>query len=302
MVRMWEAEYPIDAAQALEMIQTQFPTLAASHIKLIGIGWDNTAFLINDHYVFRFPRRQIAVPWLRHESCMLPKLSEQLPLPIPNPSWVGMPSETYPWPFSGYEILKGRTACHVDLSIEQRIQLAKPLASFLKALHSSSLDEAEKCGLPGDIVGRLNVVRLAPMIQENLQEIAQLRLLDTVKPLQNIVEASMHLTPKKHVLVHGDFYVRHFLIDEDYQLSGIIDWGDIHIGDPAIDLSVLHAFLPPEAHDSFFHEYGQITEDTWHLARLRALHSSANLVVYGHHTGDIPLVREGMRGLIQMTS
>ncbi|MDP1836778.1 MAG: phosphotransferase [Chlamydiales bacterium] len=303
MTRLWEAEHIVEAPRALAMIQEQFPNLGAQNIKLIGVGWDNTAFLVDDTFVFRFPRRQIAVPLLRHEACMLPKLAESLSIPIPVPKWLGMPTDDYPWPFSGYELLKGRTACHVDLSDADRIKLAPSLATFLSTLHSVPINQAEYCNLPGDMLGRLNVARILPIIQQNLQEIVQLRLMDTTMPFQHMLEEAKALRPPHDSkIVHGDFYIRHLLLDDAHHLAGVIDWGDIHIGDPALDLSIIHSFLPPKGQELFRATYGEISAETWLLARLRAIHQSANLAVFSHHTGDKPLVRESMRALLQIAS
>ena len=95
------------------------------------------------------------------------------------------------------------------------------------------------------------------------------------------------------VLAHGDLYVRHLLVDDAACLAGVIDWGDLHRGDPAVDLSVAWSFLPPEARDSFRKAYGPIEESTWRLARLRALHYGVILLEYARGIGDARLFREG---------
>ena len=38
------------------------------------------------------------------------------------------------------------------------------------------------------------------------------------------------------VFVHGDLYSRHLLVDDAGRPCGVIDWGDCHVGDPAVDL------------------------------------------------------------------
>jgi len=57
--------------------------------------------------------------------------------------------------------------------------------------------------------------------------------------------------------------------------------GDIHIGDPAIDLAIAHSFLPVRAHTLFIKTYGDISANTWALAKLRAFDSSTLLVLLG---------------------
>jgi len=99
------------------------------------------------------------------------------------------------------------------------------------------------------------------------------------------------------VVVHGDFYVRHIMVDDRCKVTGVIDWGDLHMGDPAIDLGVLFAFLPIEAHAEFLQTYGEVSEGTWHLARLRAIYHSSIFALYGHDTKNADVLEEAIWAL-----
>ena len=48
MRNQWDAEMLIEPETALTIIQEQFPEVEATKIRLLGAGWDNTAFIIND--------------------------------------------------------------------------------------------------------------------------------------------------------------------------------------------------------------------------------------------------------------
>ena len=89
--------------------------------------------------------------------------------------------------------------------------------------------------------------------------------------------------------MHGDLYARHLLVDEAKALAGVIDWGDVHVGDPALDLSIAFSFLPPAARHTFRQTYGEIDEATWARARFRALHYGAILVEYGANSADLAI-------------
>ena len=80
MDRPWEATHSVSVGFARELITTQFPSLAGSEIEVLGFGWDNSVFAVGDAWVFRFPRREIAVPLLEAECNLLPLIAEQLPL------------------------------------------------------------------------------------------------------------------------------------------------------------------------------------------------------------------------------
>ncbi len=299
MQKPWESEIKLEEEEAFALIKNQFPELQPKKITLLGSGWDNTAYLIDDRIVFRFPRRQIAVPFLEHEACMLPKIASRLPLAIPVPKWIGKPSQQgYPWPFVGYELLKGITACKANLKEDQRSRSAEPLARFLKCLHSIPIAEATACHLPTDDLGRLTVSKVLPQITKNLDELSLLGLIESPQTFDPLLEKAQHLrAPHSTTIVHGDFYVRHLIVNENHELAGVIDWGDMSIGDPAIDFAIAHSFLPDNAQDTFRKCYGPIADDTWSLARFRALHSSAILAVFGYHTQDQAIMREGLQSL-----
>lgn len=92
------------------IIEKQFPELKPVNVKVLGEVFDNSVFLINDQYVFRFPRREIAANLIQIENRILPVIAPLLPIPIPNPQFLGIPEGHYPWPFGGYQILCGKNA------------------------------------------------------------------------------------------------------------------------------------------------------------------------------------------------
>lgn len=298
MAHQWDPEQTLEASFALELIKKQFPEIPAQKIRPLGAGWDNTAFLVDEDLVFRFPRREIAVALLEAEWSILPKLAPHLSLPIPIPKWKGSPSPNFSWPFIGYKMISGLTACNANLSEEERDDLAQPIAHFLSKLHSIPKSTISDYQISGDNYARIDWKQLRPKVMKNLEELSLLNLLENKEALQSLVENLQNLRPPSmSCIVHGDFYVRHILVDEAHHLSGVIDWGDVHIGDPAIDLAIAHSFLPKKAHAKFREAYGKISTDTWSLALLRALFSSTMLVLYGHHSKDTILLREGLRSL-----
>jgi len=302
MVNAWQAEQNIDSRTALALIIEQLPFLKPKTIKLLGVGWDNTAYLINEKLIFRFPRRQIAVPLLTKEFHVLSKLAEFLPLKIPLPQWFGQAGLDYPWPFLGYRMLEGKSACQFQLDAFSRSQLAVPLAQALASLHAIPLSQELQSHLPENFMDKLNVSRLTPLITSQLAELYSLGLFQHNRLLLNFLAQAQDLKPGKRLtLVHGDLYVRHLLLDNEQRLIGIIDWGDVHRACPAVDLSIAHSFLPPEAQSLFRKAYGDIEETVWQLARFRAIYHSSVLALYGYKTQDKDILREGLWALTQIS-
>jgi aminoglycoside phosphotransferase (APT) family kinase protein len=291
----WKSELTVSRELARSLILGQFPRIAPVVVEPMGFGWDNTAYLVDGHFVFRFPRRQLGADCLESEIRVLPSLVPLLPLPIPNPTFIGLPTDQFPWLFAGYERLAGRTACSTVLDESQRRSAARPLAEFLAVLHALGPRVSRDLGAPPDLLGRLDPTRRIPLAHEILEEVAGLHLIsDVPRYIQVIDESATARAPQATALVHGDLYVRHILVDSDSRPSGIIDWGDVHLGDVALDLSIAHSFLPASAHQEFRQAYGPIDDATWRLARFRALLYGLQLAKYGDLVADSDLRREGL--------
>jgi aminoglycoside phosphotransferase (APT) family kinase protein len=145
---------------------------------------------------------------------------------------------------------------------------------------------------------RLDIPHRAAQTREKLKYLAEHRLFDPIDVLEAIVESiPSNYRPRADVLVHGDLYSRHLIVDDRGRVAGVIDWGDVHLGEPATDLMVAWAMLPPSARAEFFSAYGEVDALTWKLSRFRALNHTGNVIPYAHQTGDEPLLRECLRAL-----
>ena len=51
-------------------------SLKVKTIILIGEGWDNLVYLVNDDIIFRFPRRKVAISLLEREMWVLRKIAK----------------------------------------------------------------------------------------------------------------------------------------------------------------------------------------------------------------------------------
>lgn len=290
----WAADIEIDATLATRLLTAQFPQLNVARVEPLGIGWDNAAFLIDGHIVFRFPRRQIAAALIEREVRLLPSIASRLPLPISAPQYVGAASLDYPWAFAGYEFIAGETACSVRWSPKERVALAPPLARFLSALHDIDPTPLVAAGLPPDEIGRLDHHKRLGLTRERLQALAAAGLLADPQPFVAWLEAHppVALAGAKRRLVHGDLYARHVLVDAHRCPAGIIDWGDVHLGDPALDVAIAHLLLPPAAHAAFRAAYGALDDRTWAAARYRAIYHAVLELDYGARAND-----RGMRAI-----
>jgi aminoglycoside phosphotransferase (APT) family kinase protein len=293
----WDNQNPLTSEQIGEVISQQFPELRPVTTKKIGEGWDNTTWKVNDEWLFRFPKHQAAATLLQDEIRLLPAL-DHLPLNIPNPCFIGQPNQIAYYPFYGHQFLHGQTAEQYQLTRAERIPLAKPLAEFLKNLHGFPLARALEMGIQYDRRHRINVKVRFTKAQECLDYLVEHAVIPSVEPWLNFFKYYQDLeTPPVWVLSHGDLYAKHLLLDDNKKLSAVIDWGDAEILHPAVDLALLYEFIPPEGHDAFWNIYGEVTETTRILAKLRAIYGGATIAWYAHHIGDQLLLKEALQAL-----
>src|SRR5262245_9789499 len=116
----WDAEVEVDA----------------SSTRLLGEGWDNSVWVVEDQWAFRFPRREVAVPLVARELAVLGLLAALVPVPVPAPWFVGEPSERFAWPFFGARLLGGLEVAEAALIDAERDALGAPLGTFLGVLHA----------------------------------------------------------------------------------------------------------------------------------------------------------------------
>jgi aminoglycoside phosphotransferase (APT) family kinase protein len=185
----------------------------------------------------------------------------------------------------------------VEWTDSERAGNAAILGLFLAELHGIPVDDGVRDWAPGDILRRADLPFRAPMIEDLLGKIGlpderRAQLLDLV--------GSLTETPVWRGLtcwLHGDLYARHLIVDEARRVNGVIDWGDVHVGDPAEDISIAVSFLPEYARNDFRAAYGPIDDATWDRARFRAIFYGATLIHYGQEIGDREIASAGFHAL-----
>ncbi|NMO98126.1 phosphotransferase [Paenibacillus lemnae] len=298
---VWDAEWEVNEEQARTLIGRQFPQLSSKQVKPLGWGWDNTVFLIGDEYVFRFPRRTIAVGSIRMEGKLLPKLEAYMTIPYPKPLFYGEASDEYPAPFLGYAYVSGDFP--IGLTEERRALSAETLAKFLRRLHEFPVQAALKCGVQQDHRNLTDIAARKVKLEGFLSKVVE-----HLSPEESgAIEAYINRLQKDRVeavnaLLHGDLHFKNMLVNENGIVSGIIDWGDLSVGHPACDLSVAYSFLPPYARGVFFETYGGADEETKLLARLIAVYIPILILMQAVDDGNEAIAVEAKSNIMRALS
>ncbi|ADB30240.1 aminoglycoside phosphotransferase [Kribbella flavida DSM 17836] len=102
----------------------------------------------------------------------------------------------------------------------------------------------------------------------------------------------------RHVLSHNDLGIEHILVSPD-AVTGVIDWNDAAITDPAYDFGLLLRDLGPEALRTALARYAhQIGGDPELLERASYYAVCALLedLAFGHETGRVEYVAKSLHG------
>lgn len=129
----------------LKDIHHHFPRLNIFSMQKTGEGDNSLAFVINDKYLFRFPKRADVKYQLKKEINVLPKIRQHLSLKIPEFRFI---SPTLS--FAAHSKISGIPLSFKSYySLEKKYQLSiqRSLRNFLTQLHGIPLSEVQNCGL-----------------------------------------------------------------------------------------------------------------------------------------------------------
>lgn len=258
----WRLERPVlDPGVVKALLAEQFPDLGARSVARLGEGWDCETWLIDDHWVFRFPKREEVQTSLAREAVLLPVLAERLDVRLPVAQWSGSPGEHFPYSFSGYRIVPGRTW---DWSARPAAPLAAfeaDFGRFLDALHGSTAcaDRAlrkaggKSLGDPVPLDWTAELERVRDLLEQRLRA----DTLAVVAPLLAGELAAPAPFAGDPVLLHFDLAEDHvFMDDATGKILGVIDWADAGFGDPAMDFIEVTIWLGPECLERVLAAYG----------------------------------------------
>jgi aminoglycoside phosphotransferase (APT) family kinase protein len=274
-------ELEINVTLVKKLITAQFPQWADHDIHPVETaGTDNAIFRLGEDLAVRLPRADWAVGQVEKEQRWLPVLAEQIPVAIPTPVAMGIPTEGYPWHWSVYRWLGGQNVTVGQVASPQ--QAAHVLAQFVTAMQG--IDPAG-----GPAPGAHNSGRGEPLVKRD----ASVR--SSLAELNNIIDTHLATAiweealnaPAWHghpVWLHGDLHPGNLLVDQG-QLSAVIDFGTLGIGDPACDLMVAWTFLTAENRE-VFRAALSVDDATWVRGRGWAL--SFGLIAYAYYWDKNP--------------
>ncbi|MEU5085511.1 aminoglycoside phosphotransferase family protein [Streptomyces sp. NPDC021356] len=235
-------EPALDATLVRRLVAGRFPRWAGLPVvPVASAGTANVMYRLGDDMVVRLPRTAGSALDVAKEHTWLPRLAPSLPVAVPVPLGAGAPDAGFPWPWSVYRWLDGRTP--VNGGIEDPGPLALGLARFVTALHGID---------PADGPPSYRSEPLAERDRATRAALAALRGEIDADAAGAVWEESLRAPGPggAPVWIHADLQPGNVLPAGD-RLAAVIDFGCLGLGDPAVDLIAAWYVVPGGARGVF---------------------------------------------------
>lgn len=220
-----------------------WPELSFRRFRVNDVGWTFRVLDADDRIIFRFPRRRSAAESLGFEVRLLDFLADRLSVPIPEVERIGILERPAGWPFLSYRKLGGSELPEFPtLPREDRVRLRDFVARLLRELAAIPSPPLRRLGCrPGDPAAWLGKYRR--MLQRYDRVAAAGAAPDLDRAVRREFRAAFRMFRAarfRAVACHMDLGPFNLLWDaRAHRPTGVIDWEDLRLGDPAFDLTGL---------------------------------------------------------------
>lgn len=257
----------------------------------LGEGLDNVVYEINGELVVRRSKEADPVlrsELLRREAGVLVAVADLVSLAVPDVVFADPDAGVL-----AYRKLQGAPLLETPVYHPER--LAAALGRFVGELHAAPLTRMEAL-VPRDVEPMAAWLEEAEDSYRQVSEVLP-------GPARTLVEDFLGRTPPGEptdmVFCHNDLGSEHVLVDQARgAVTGVIDWADAAIADPAYDLALIYRDLGPEVFElTLAHYDGTIDERGRERAAFYARCALLEDVAYGLHSGAKRYLHAGLAHL-----
>ncbi|MGW0809426.1 phosphotransferase family protein [Nonomuraea sp. NPDC002799] len=257
------------------LLARHLPDYRVRSVRRLGHGLDHLVDEVNDELLVR--RNKASDPRsIRQEVARLAAVRELSPLPVPEVVFSDDESGVIAYRKLPGEPLNRRPAEHPR-------ELAAPLGAFLSALHGSSPARMRELA-PLDRYPAPTLLRDAELDYRDVERYVP----EDQRPLvERFLRDAAPDEPGSARFCHNDLGAEHILVDaRTGAVTGVIDWTDAAITDPAHDFALLYRDLGPEVFELTVAHY-EFDLDAADRARVRFYARCALIedLAYGLSTG-----------------
>jgi aminoglycoside phosphotransferase (APT) family kinase protein len=231
-------------SQVRSAVERNLPGVPVVSVSLLGAGRENAAYEVNGTLVVRFnieldPDRRADL--VENESRLLSMVAGVSPVAVPEPRFVDLRAGCL-----AYDKLPGVPLLRVPAAeVAPHVAgIAATLGEFLGALHGIPLERAARLVDPDEVPFAAWLHEAAGFHADLADELPASRR----EAVDRFLAAPPPAAGYEPVFSHNDLGIEHVLVDEStWRVTGIIDWTDAAIVDPAFDFGKLLRDLGPTA-------------------------------------------------------
>jgi aminoglycoside phosphotransferase (APT) family kinase protein len=288
---MYPDEIAIDLPLVTRLIAAQFPRwrdLPLTEVR--SAGTDNTLYRLGRDLVVRLPRRQSIGAEADRLWRWLPRVAPHLPLAVPMPVARGAPGAGFPFPWLVCQWLDG-----ADVAGDPDVDVADAavrLGRFVAALHRLDATGAPPTPFRG---GPLSL--LDDRVRDEIRDLGADGTIDP-RPVTAAWDRALAAPAwdGAPVWVHSDLSPGN-LLARQHRLAGVLDFGGLGAGDPAVDLLPAWTWLTAPTRGLFRAEVGP-DDATWVRGRGWVLGLWLGIVRY-HRDVNPVLAASGRRAIAE---
>ena len=270
----------------LDRIREVAPDLDIVRSRHVREGMVNDIVIVNDEIVFRFPKTPQGQEDLVHEARVLDVVRRHVTVPVPAPV-LHAPD------VASHRMVRGDPLLREDLyrlPLASRRAVMEDVGRFLRELHAIPTAELAGVGVSHSVRTADHWRGMYARIEETLFPLLFRNQRESVRrQFAPVLEGRLDLEVDT-VLVHGDLAPYHILVDPDCtRLTGVIDFGTVGLGDPAVDIATLLAHYGGRLVDELRSTY-PFDEATAERARFRAAALELEWALIGLEHNDLSML------------
>lgn len=222
----------------IKIIKEKNPSLIIEKYHFNAEGQNNDIVIVNDNTVFKFPKYLEGIKKLKIEIDILNILKKHSTLDIPEYNYKNLDPYDTGNVYGGYRMIKGVSLRQsVYHNVVRKENISKQLATFLRELHSIPIEEFYDHEIKfTDTYSEWT--NFYDKIETKLFKFMRKEAKDSIS--KNFDSFLNHDLDFDETIIHGDFGPTNIIFDPNSQIiSGIIDFNDVSIGDPATDIASL---------------------------------------------------------------
>jgi len=226
----------------IRRFKKEFSEIKFKKVELITKGWDHDVLVLDNKFIFRFIKERKDKASFAREVNFLNYFGKITNLRIPKYTYLSKDKS-----FGGYEMIRGKdlsSDIYEKLSEKKKQKLIQELAEFVSLLHRIPYKKARELGFTKVKTWEEDMRENRKWFRDKFKPIVSKKLSKTENDFVNKFTTKFYKSKYiiKPTLGHYDLSHDHIIMNENGNIAGIIDFGDLAFADPAYEFNGFYDF------------------------------------------------------------